>query len=76
MKTARPNDRETDNRHLFAARLKDLREADAAIPADYEIGQQKLAEYHRFKGMAEVLLAVIVFLTLSLGLVGFFFDFN
>jgi hypothetical protein len=76
MKTARPNDRETDNRHLFAARLKDLREADAAIPADYEIGQHKLAEYHRFKGMCEVLAAVIAFITIALGLAGFFFDSN
>ena len=76
MKTARPNDRETDNRHLFAARLKDLREADAAIPAEYRLGNSKLAEFHRFQGMTDVLLAVIVILVLSLGLVGFFFDSN
>jgi hypothetical protein len=46
---ARPKDRITDNREAFAATMRHRNNTAQAIPADYDLGQSKLEEYHAFR---------------------------
>jgi len=46
---ARPKDRITDNREAFTQAMRHRNNTAQAIPADYDLGQTKLEEYHAFR---------------------------
>jgi len=72
-KVGRNSDRITDNVAAFRHELERRNAVSEVIPADYQRGADKLAEYRRFQLVVDAILAVLVFGSVGAGLVGFFF---
>lgn len=71
---ARPKDRITDNRDAFTRLMRHRAHTAESLPADYELGQAKLEEYHATRRACAFVAAFVLTLSAALVLVKLFVE--
>jgi hypothetical protein len=69
---ARPKDRITDNRQAFQSEMRRQSDFSESLPADYDLGQSKLEEYHAFRRACAFIALAVLTLTACLVLAKLF----